>query len=278
MKTFPLMKTPPANQTSQHRGKALKIILGILTVIVIAIGLAIYFTQGIADTARAQLTAIKAGDLTNAYNLTSKAFQQQTSMRDFEKYINTHSVLKNFKDISFSERSIENNMGYLKGIIESDDGSMMTIEYQLVREDKQWRIQAFRLSEAGITGSDINTSSPARTANDGSGTTIHDVLVSDTADADGYVMEKKSSIKRTAKKIYVTAQLIAPNGNGKIEASLYMPGELKLASSISNITKSGNIMKAFSFTRTEKEWEPGIYTIVIDLSSGQRKIVNFEIE
>ncbi|MDX1900742.1 MAG: DUF4864 domain-containing protein [Gammaproteobacteria bacterium] len=132
------------------QGRARNIILGILAVIVVAIVLALYFTRGLADAAREQLSAIKSGDVTSAYNMTSAAFKQATSMDDFKKFVDSYPVLSNYKDVTFSERKVENGAGYLNGTIEGADGSQMKIEFQLVKEGSAWKVQAIQLSKAGL--------------------------------------------------------------------------------------------------------------------------------
>lgn len=129
-----------------NQGKVLKIILAILAVIVIAIALIFYFTSGPSNAAHEQLSALKSGNIESAYNMTSKAFQQTTSMDDYKNFVEKYPILKTYKSVSFTERKIENGLGYISGTIENADGSQMKIEYQLVKEDDKWKIQAMQLT------------------------------------------------------------------------------------------------------------------------------------
>lgn len=128
------------------QGKVMKIILVILAIIVIAIALVFYFTSGLTGPANEQLSAIKSGKIETAYNMTSKAFQQATSMDNFKIFIEQNPILKDYKSVSFTQRNIESGSGYISGTIENADGSQMKIEYQLVKEDDKWKIQAMQLS------------------------------------------------------------------------------------------------------------------------------------
>jgi hypothetical protein len=141
-----LLKAPHGTGLISSQGKVMKIILAILAVIVIAIVLLFYFTSGLSDAAHEQLSALKSGNIESAYNMTSKAFQQTTSMDNYKSFVEKYPILKNYKSVSFTERKIENGSGYLAGIIESADGSQMKIEYQLVKEDGKWKIQAMQLT------------------------------------------------------------------------------------------------------------------------------------
>lgn len=138
-----------AQSLSQNNGKVMKIILIVLLCIIGVIAAAFYFTSGLTDAARDQLNTIKAGDIKAAYNMTSKAFQNATSFAEFESLVEKTPVLKNYEDATFTERSVENGTGHLKGSIKATDGSQMLIEYQLVKEDGKWKVQAFKLSAAG---------------------------------------------------------------------------------------------------------------------------------
>jgi hypothetical protein len=146
------MATITQNKPSSFsmRGSAKKIILGIFVVIIAAIVLAVVFTKGISDTAKNELIAIKAGNYEQAYSMTSKAFQQETPMDKFKEFIGKYPILKDYKDVSFDERKVENGFGYLHGTIEGLNGSKMIIEFQLVKEDDGWKVQALRLT-TGMT-------------------------------------------------------------------------------------------------------------------------------
>jgi len=134
---------------NKQHGKALKIILWIVVIIAAIIGAAFYFTQGVANTANDQLRSIQAGNVDEAYGMTSKAFQNETSLEQFNALVNQFPVLNDFKEVTFWERKVEDNTGYLSGTIESNSGAKMKIEYQLIKEDGKWKIQAMRLSETG---------------------------------------------------------------------------------------------------------------------------------
>lgn len=142
------LKFPASSGILSIQGKVMKILLIILAIIVVAVGLVFYFTSGLSSTAEKQLSDIKAGNMEAAYSLTSKEFQQVTSIETFKSYVEKFPILKDYKSIKFTERKIESNVGYLAGTIEGTDGTKMKIEYQLVKEDGKWKIQAINLSKA----------------------------------------------------------------------------------------------------------------------------------
>lgn len=146
MSTANSLLTATHSRIAANQGKVLKIILAILAVIAIIIGLALYFTGGLSSAAREQLTAIQSGNIESAYSMTSKAFQESTSLDKFKSYVEQNPILKDYNSISFTERNVENGVGYLRGIIKNADGMQMKIEYQLVKEDNKWKIQGMQLT------------------------------------------------------------------------------------------------------------------------------------
>ena len=63
-----------------------------------------------------------------------------TSFDNFKTFVSQYPVLQNNKNIRFSERKIEGSLGYLKGSLEGSDGSTVQIEYQLIKENNEWKI------------------------------------------------------------------------------------------------------------------------------------------
>lgn len=266
------------NPIISSQGKVMKIILSILIFIIAIVFLAFYFTKGISGVAREQLEAIRAGDITTAYSFTSKAFQNETSVDKYTKFIDQFPILRNYQDVTFTERKVENGFGSLNGIIEGSDGSKMKIEFQLVKENDTWKIQAEGLSAIGV--GEIVESKPASSqmANDDSGTSIHDILINDAAGSDGYVSNTKTVLSNTSPKIFATIQIISPKGKGKVEVTLVQANGEEIGPLVGEISQSGNIMKAFSFTRSNPEWPKGKYKIIVKLSSGANQTISFKVK
>lgn len=123
-----------------------KIALGIFLIMLIMLGIKFFTIKNIANIADLQLEAIRSGDMVKAYSINSNAFHEHISLQDFKSFVDSYPILKSNKNIQFTEKSFEGNFGYLNGIIEGNDGSKMMIEYQLIKENKAWKIQAIRLS------------------------------------------------------------------------------------------------------------------------------------
>lgn len=139
---FQFHTSPPVIQ-----GQAAKIILGILAVIILIVAFFYYFTNSLPRDAHAQLDAIKSGHIEAAYAMTTKEFQKAVSFETFKSTIADHPILKDFTNVKFTESKIENGLGYATGTIEDKNKDVMKIEYQFIKEDGQWKIQAFRVTK-----------------------------------------------------------------------------------------------------------------------------------
>jgi hypothetical protein len=153
----------------------------------------------------------------------------------------------------------------------------MEIEFQLVKEDNKWKIQALRLTKMNAEENTVQQSTTTMTT-DNSNTMIHNILVNDKADKHGYTTGSKATLSKAAPKIFATIEIIAPKGHGQVEALLLQPDGSKIGPSTGKITKSGKIMKAFAFTRAQDQWPAGEYTLTVTTSSGVTKSVSFIVE
>lgn len=260
---------------TSSRGEVKKIILIVVAVIVVALGLTFLFKSGVTGIVKNQLDDIKSGKLHQAYEMTSADFQQATSFNDFKNYINQYTIFSNYKKINITEKNVESSAAYIKGTLEGENGDQMQIEYQLIKEFKQWKIQGMRLSPAGLLA-DLNGKTVEK---DSTGASIFKVLINDTADKSGYVKEDKTTLPKSAPKIYVTFYVIAPKEGIKIQTMLvHLPDGAGIGPVTGDITKSGNVMKAFTFTRTQKAWPTGKYEIRAVLSSGATRVAKFDVK
>lgn len=107
---------------------------------------------------------------------------------------------------------------------------------------------------------------------------IYGILVNDTADSDGYVTEKKTNLPATATKIFVTVQITDSTPGIKVSASVNgIDNGMSTDPAVTITSKTGNIMKAFTFTNNDKVWPKGDYKVDVTLSTGEEKNTTFTI-
>ena len=144
-----------ANQTSPpgspKKKKWPKILGGVLAFIILAVGLAFYFTAGMVGAVEKQLDLLRQGDIKAAYSLTCKDFQKATSLEQFTAFVKQYPSLSQNQGHTFSTRVIENNVGTVKGTLTAKDGAVTPVEFQLVKEQGEWRILFIEVRAAGTS-------------------------------------------------------------------------------------------------------------------------------
>jgi TM2 domain-containing membrane protein YozV/Na+-transporting methylmalonyl-CoA/oxaloacetate decarboxylase gamma subunit len=118
----------------------LGVALAFIAMVFLILSMALYATSGITEAARDQLSAIRAHDYAKAYSYTSNEFKKATTLEVFEKFVNSYPVLNDNKDSTFSNRQISNGIGIISGSLEAQDGTVMPVTYQLVKENGHWKI------------------------------------------------------------------------------------------------------------------------------------------
>ena len=142
-----------ADQTSlpgsPKKKKWPKILGGVVAFILLAVGLGFYFTAGVVGVVDQQLEFLRQGDIKGAYGLTSKDFQKATSLEQFTAFVKQYPSLSQNQGHTFTTRTIENNIGKVKGTLTAKDGAVTPVEFQLVKEQGAWRILFIRLRATG---------------------------------------------------------------------------------------------------------------------------------
>jgi hypothetical protein len=133
--------------------RELKIILGLVAVgvaIIAVIGwLMVTSLSSLDDPVERQLAALKAGNLDAAYAETSQAFQQATTKEQFAAFVEQYPILKEAASWSFPNRSFENNVGKVSGMLTSSGGAVTTVDYDMLYEGGTWKIQGIVVTPGG---------------------------------------------------------------------------------------------------------------------------------
>jgi len=108
-------------------------------------GLSWVRSQGAISVVEAQLQAIHAGKVEEAYGLFSRSYQAATSLPMFRRWLRRQTRLANVQNLQFWGRSVWGNTALLWGRFEDDLGHRYPVRYVLVREAGAWRIDRFQL-------------------------------------------------------------------------------------------------------------------------------------
>jgi len=128
----------------------LKIIAFLAVLALIGVTAGILFTESLVDVVEHQLGALRQQDISKAYyGYSSKDFQAATSFDQFRNFVEAYPVFLNNQSAHFSQRSMEHNIGTLKGNLTSHDHVNTPIEYKLIKDDGKWKILSIRLLKPG---------------------------------------------------------------------------------------------------------------------------------
>lgn len=119
--------------------------------IILLVSLLFYFTGPMTTSIREQLTALQANDTSKAYSYMADETKATVSLDNFKNYVSRFPTLMNYKSVSIPERQINNDKGYAKVTLTTNDGTKTTFEYALTKENGVWKILAIRASETADT-------------------------------------------------------------------------------------------------------------------------------
>ena len=143
----PQMAPPPA-APRQGKGPVFWIATGCggcLVMVLLFVGLiaggAFYMTSGATDAVRAQLEEIKSGKLDAAHARFSESYRAEIPAAAFAAFVDRHPSLKDNADSTFTSRNVTNNRGQLKGTLKAGSGVTEEVDYRLVKEGGDWKIE-----------------------------------------------------------------------------------------------------------------------------------------
>jgi len=136
------------------------ILVGIVALIAIGISAVFMMTSGMTDTATAFFTDVKAKNYSKAYGYLSEDFKSNTSQNEFIKFLEK-SALLNFKEASWSSRSISGGKGDLDGSVTTETGGVVPIKLGFIKEKESWKIYSIYKPRAGISQDDKTGKMPS---------------------------------------------------------------------------------------------------------------------
>ena len=147
--------------------KFFKILAIVAVVIVVILGIVSYATSGMKTTADDFFGAVKQQDMTKARSYLSEEFKASTNEVALKEFL-SRSALLNFKEASWSERSVNGDRGELNGSITTETGGHIPIKLIFVKEKETWKIYGLQKPTAGLQSSEpvqqtASTPSPSST-------------------------------------------------------------------------------------------------------------------
>jgi len=85
--------------------------------------------------------AVRQGNYTEAYYaFTSKSFQKETSLESFKKGIRGYTLFEEAGSIQFNKREVDEDTGFLQGVVKSIRGTQAPIALWFIKEDDDWKL------------------------------------------------------------------------------------------------------------------------------------------
>ncbi len=101
---------------------------------------------GLMDTVHNHVAAIRDHELPKAYyQFTSEEYRDNTSLKDFEKFVKAFPSLSHNCSITLGTIMFEEHVGIYKGVLTGEDGKDAYIEYYLIKDGSKWKIIAFKI-------------------------------------------------------------------------------------------------------------------------------------
>ncbi|MEN6319554.1 MAG: hypothetical protein ABFD82_12455 [Syntrophaceae bacterium] len=141
--------------------KIVKIIIGIVIVIALAIGAVFYFTAGMEDTADSFFKAIKKQDIAAARGYLSEDFKASTDEASLKEFLSKGALL-NFNKASWSNRQISGGRGELNGEVITESGGVVPLKLLFVKENDKWKIYSIQKPTAGLQTVQASPTVPAK--------------------------------------------------------------------------------------------------------------------
>ncbi|MCP5539122.1 MAG: zinc-ribbon domain-containing protein [Akkermansiaceae bacterium] len=117
---------------------------GLLLLAVIGIGALVMLlgamTKPLVTAADGHFAALRSGNDQAAYEMTAQAFKENTSLSDYQAFINQRPILRQVTGSSYSSKNIENDKGTLEGALIAEDGQQIPIQIILFKEGGEWKI------------------------------------------------------------------------------------------------------------------------------------------
>ena len=133
------------------RKTVFKILGGVAIAGAAIVGLVFYLTSGMTGAADKFFETARSGDAESVYALTSAELRNTTSAEQLAAFIELNRF-DHVAQTSWSARSIDGGVGRVEGSVTLDDGGVVPLTMQLVKENGRWKISFIELREAGLRG------------------------------------------------------------------------------------------------------------------------------
>ncbi|MFK8011098.1 MAG: hypothetical protein AB8B80_03590 [Marinicellaceae bacterium] len=128
----------------------IKVIIGLVALIALAVMAAFYFTADLPKTAEKFFTAVKNDNMTLAYSYVSNDFKKATSEQSLKSFLQKNG-LDQYKSATWKNRQRENSSGQLVGYVLTETDVKVPISINLIKFEDDWKIHRIDKAPSGVT-------------------------------------------------------------------------------------------------------------------------------
>lgn len=221
------------------------------------------------------LAALRANEMTKAYEYTSKEFQYANSQADFDLFFSKHPEFAQSQASRFEKETFNNAIATFSGQLILPQNKVMPVEFDLVQDGSKWKIlHIYALPAENATPEKAETPfSAARRLE------FANLLLGTKVDDDGKILNPSTTFKSDAGDIYAT--LTIRNGTPDAEISLllrHIDSGSALKPVTATLNDNGDNILTFVFSPPPKGWPKGSYQLRVSSSSGVFKNFTFTVE
>lgn len=129
----------------KKRSRVWQVLKWLAIFIVGVVALALFATSDLVDVTEQHMSALRNGDIAEAYELTSKQFRAATPFNAYQQFVASYPIMADHEEFSVGNRVFEGDTGSVEGTLTSKKNGVANIEFRMVKEGDVWRIQGFNL-------------------------------------------------------------------------------------------------------------------------------------
>lgn len=221
-----------------------------------------------------QLSAINKKEYQAAYQeFTAKGFRQATSFDTFETFMQKHPAFATHENSYFADLVFNNNVGTIKGVMETRQGVRYPIEYDMVLENGLWKIlhiELFNPTDMIAQASFVSEKQH--------GTIFKDILVGTKVDEKGIIIKRVTEVPYKEPTAYVNVKLQDAKAGTVVTLNFkHLESKSKFAPISTVLHKSGDNTLVYVFHSPEKGWPPGDYRMKASTEDGDNITMSFRV-
>jgi hypothetical protein len=247
--------------------------------------LVVYLSSGATDAAREHLECLIRGDVAIAYQKASPAFRATIGLDAYQALVNARPLLRQTKDISLSDRKVENDIATVTAQLTDHGGAHRSVPMRLRKESGEWLMIAIDLS--GIPAQQGSPVKPETTnpteglkpaAPDEKGRSVGTVVFGSGRTESGELIKPGEIVSSSIETLSADIALVNHPLGGAVRVWIeHIASGRQTAPVSATIEGEGSGNLPFDLHLGEEKLSPGKYHLVILLDEDMRVVREFEV-